>query len=83
MSLGSSSLKCAGVRSIPTASVEVATGHLHLFCLHAGERLQMSVCLWFGKRMLHSRRLSHIRTLTTYPENLPLIRKGGKMAPGS
>lgn len=31
MSLGSSSLKCAGVRSVPTASVEVATGHLHLF----------------------------------------------------
>lgn len=44
--------------------------------------MQVSVCPWFGKRMLHLRKLPLVRTLSTYPKALPLIWKV-KMAPGS
>lgn len=65
------------------ARVEVATGHLCLFLFTLVCACKCLCIPGLVKRMLNSRKLPLIRTLTTYPEAVPLIRKGGKMAPGS
>lgn len=86
MILGSSGLKCVGeewVREDSYSEGEVVTGHFMLLFLHVVVCIKVSLYFWFSNKMLHSRKLLLIRTLTTYTEGAPLIRKGGNMAPGS
>lgn len=86
MILGSSGLKCVGeewVREDFYSEGGVVTGHFMLLFLHVVVCMQVSQCFWLSNKMLHSRKLLLVRTLTTYPEGAPLFRKGGNMAPGS